>query len=42
MAALWAKQIILGNKLFSNVPRLLKESVHDKLIELGYENLISE
>ena len=40
MAKLWAQQIILGNKTFNQVPRLLKDKVKDILFEMGRIDLI--
>ena len=42
MAMLWANQIMLGKKQFSAVPRLLKESVRELLIDAGMEHLVTE
>ena len=42
MAMLWANQIIIGRKTFSQVPRLLKNQVKQILIDSGCEELISE
>lgn len=42
MAMLWAQQIMLGKKTFSQVPRLLKEKVKEILIDSGCEDLVSE
>ena len=42
IAMLWANQIILGNKTFAEVPRLLKAKVKELLIEAGCEELIIE
>ena len=42
MAELWAKKIILGEKKYSDVPRLLKTEVRNLLIEKGREDLIDE
>lgn len=42
MAMLWAQQIMLGKKTFSQVPRLLKEQVREILIDSGVENLAAE
>ena len=42
VAMLWANQIILGNKTFAEVPRLLKAKVKELLIEVGCEELIIE
>ena len=42
MAMLWAQQIILGKKTYSQVPRLLKDKVKEILIDSGVENLVTE
>ena len=42
MAMLWAQQIMLGKKTFSQVPKLLKEKVREILIDSGMEELIAE
>ena len=42
MAMLWTQEIILGNKTFEQVPRLLKEKVKALLINAGMEELITE
>ena len=42
MGMLWAQQIMLGKKTFSQVPRLLKEKVKEILIDSGMEELIEE
>ena len=42
MAMLWAQQIMLGKKTFSQVPKLLKEKVKEILIDSGCEELITE
>lgn len=42
MAMLWAQQIMLGKKSFSQVPRLLKEKVKELLIDSGCEDLVTE
>jgi hypothetical protein len=42
MAMLWAQKIILGEKTFAQVPRLLKDQVREILIESGMEELIVE
>ena len=42
IAMLWANQIILGNKTFAEVPRLLKAKVKELLVEAGCEELIIE
>ena len=41
MVILWCRQIIDGNRTYQQVPEKIKELVRDKLIELGYVNLIS-
>lgn len=42
MAMLWANQILLGKRTYSEVPRLLKEQVAQILIDAGYEDLVTE
>ena len=42
MAMLWAQQIMLGKKVYTQVPRLLKEQVKEILIDSGMENLVTE
>lgn len=42
LAMLWANQIILGKKTFSQVPAKLKEQVREILIDCGCEDLIDE
>ena len=42
MAMLWAQQIMLGKKTYSQVPRLLKDKVKEILIDSGVENLVTE
>lgn len=42
MAMLWAQQIMLGKKIFAQVPRLLKEKVREVLIDSGCEELVTE
>lgn len=42
MAMLWAQQIMLGKKTFSQVPRLLKDDVKEILIDSGKEELVVE
>ena len=42
MAMLWAQQIMLGKKVFAQVPRLLKEKVREVLIDSGCEDLVTE
>ena len=42
MAMLWAQQIMLGKKTYAQVPRLLKESVKEILIDSGCEDLVVE
>ena len=37
MAMLWAQQIMLGKKTYSQVPRLLKDKVKELLIDSGAE-----
>lgn len=39
IAKLWANQIILGKKSFSDVPAKLKDKVKELLIAAGYEEL---
>ena len=42
MAMLWAQQIMLGKKNFSQVPAKLKDKVKEILIDSGCEELIAE
>jgi len=42
MAMLWAQQIMLGNKTYEQVPRLLKEKVKEILADSGMEELVEE
>ena len=42
MAMLWAQQIMLGKKTFTQVPRLLKDKVREILVDSGYEDLVTE
>jgi len=42
LAMLWANQIILGKKTFSQVPAKLKNAVREILIDAGCEDLIEE
>ena len=42
MAMLWAQQIMLGKKTYTQVPRLLKEKVKEILIDSGCEDLVTE
>ena len=42
LAMLWANQIILGKKTFSQVPAKLKDKVREILIDAGCEDLIDE
>lgn len=35
MAMLWAQKVVLGKKVFSDVPRLLKEQVKEILCKSG-------
>ena len=41
MAMIWAQQIMLGKKIFAQVPRLLKEKVREVLIDSGCEDLVT-
>lgn len=42
MAMLWAQQIMLGKKTFTQVPRLLKDKVREILVDSGCEDLVTE
>lgn len=42
LAMLWANQIIIGKKTFSQVPAKLKNQVREILIDAGCEDLIDE
>ena len=42
MAMLWAQQIMLGKKTYSQVPRLLKDGVKEILIDSGCEEMVTE
>lgn len=42
IAMLWTQKIIVGKKIYNEVPRLLKEQVRELLIKEGYESLITE
>ena len=42
MAMLWAQQIMLGKKTYAQVPRLLKDTVKEVLIDSGAEDLVTE
>lgn len=42
MAMIWAQQIMLGKKSYSDVPRLLKDKVKEILIDSGCEDLVEE
>ena len=42
MAMIWAQQIMLGKKTYSDVPRLLKYKVKEILIDSGREELVTE
>lgn len=42
MAMLWAQQIMLGKKTYSQVPRLLKDKVKEILIDSGVGELVTE
>lgn len=39
MSMLWAQQIMLGKKEFKDVPRLLKETVKEILVDSGMGEL---
>lgn len=39
MAMLWAQQIMLGKKIYEQVPRLLKDKVKEILVDSGMEEL---
>ena len=41
IAKLWANQIIIGKKSFSDVPTKLKNKVKELLINAGYEEMIA-
>ncbi len=42
IAMLWAQNILLEKKTFSQVPRLLKDKVRELLIDSGCEELAAE
>lgn len=42
MAMLWAQQIMIGKKTYSQVPKLLKDKVKEILIDSGCEELVTE
>lgn len=42
MAMLWAQQIMLGKKVFADVPRLLKPKVKEILEDSGFPELAVE
>lgn len=42
MAMLYAQQIMLGKKTYSQVPNKLKEQVKEILIDSGCEDLVTE
>ena len=42
MATIWAQQIMLGKKTYTQVPRLLREKVREILIDSGCEELVTE
>ena len=42
VAMLWCNQIILGKKVYADVPRLLKDKVKELLIEAGCGELVTE
>lgn len=42
MSLLWAQQIMLGKKTYTQVPKLLKEQVKEILIDSGMEELLND
>lgn len=42
MAMLWAQQIMLGKRTYTQVPSKLKAQVKEILIDSGYEELVTE
>lgn len=42
MAMLWARQIMLGKKIYAQVPRLLKDQVKEILMDSGMTELVTE
>lgn len=42
LAGLYADSVIMGEREFANVPRILKAQVKKILIEKGYEHLVNE
>lgn len=42
MAMLWAQQIMLGKRTFSQVPKLLKMQVQELLTDSGYGELATK
>lgn len=42
ISLLWANQIIMNNKKYSDVPRLLRDKVKEILISLGHEDMTTE
>lgn len=42
MAMLWCQQILLGKKVFSQVPAKLRETVKELLIDSGCPELAEE
>ena len=42
MAMLWCQQIILGKKVFAQVPAKLKDQVAELLRDSGCDDLITE
>ena len=42
MARLWAQKIMIGERQFSDVPRLLKDQVRKILTDNGVEHLAEE
>lgn len=42
VAILWANQILIGKKSYSDVPARLKEQVKELLTDAGKEDLVTE
>lgn len=42
MAMLWERQIMLGKKIYAQVPRLLKDQVKEILMDSGMPELVTE
>ena len=42
IAHLWVNQILLGKRVYADVPRLLKPKVKELLIDAGYEDLVTD